>query len=154
VEKWRVYIPSGSDEGHGSTVEDPKWLIVVNTISLIFALAANIALLLNMTQRLRFSIAQPITIVGWYVASFLLIALVSVASTSVFRIQPMAEHALSQAYYYGIMAAALYSIISSLMMFTVFGAWRKHYPKEFRLTPSQRTLMLQTSKKLTHTNCV
>jgi potassium channel subfamily K len=144
VEKWRVYIPPGGDEGHGSTVEDPKWLVAVNSISLIFALIANMALLLNMTRRLSFAIAQPITIVGWFLASFMLIALVVVASTSVFRIQPLTEHALSQAFYYGIIAAGLYFIIALLMVLTVWGAYRGHYPKEFRLTTSQRTLMLQT----------
>ena len=25
VEKWRVYIPPGADEGHGIKVQDPKW---------------------------------------------------------------------------------------------------------------------------------
>lgn len=30
------------------------------------------------------------------------------------------------------------------MVFTVIGAWRGHYPKEFKLNTSQRTLMLQT----------
>ena len=25
VEKWRVYIPPGSDEGHAQNVEDPQW---------------------------------------------------------------------------------------------------------------------------------
>jgi potassium channel subfamily K len=144
VEKWRVYIPPGSDEGHGTKIADPKWLIAVNTISLIFALAANMSLLLNMSQRLSFAVAQPVTVIGFYLASFLLMALVAVASTSVFRFQPMAEHALSQAYYYGIMAAGIYFIIASLMAFTAFGAWRGHYAKDFRLTTSQRTLMLQT----------
>lgn len=144
VEKWRVYIPLGGDEGHGSKVEDPKWLVVINSISLVFALVANMALLLNMTRRLSFAIAQPITIIGWFLASFMLIALVAVASTSFFRIQPATEHALSQAFYYGIMAAGLYFSIASLMVLTVWGAYRGHYPKEFRLTASQRTLMLQT----------
>ncbi|KAF1945119.1 potassium channel-like protein [Clathrospora elynae] len=144
VEKWRVYIPSGSDEAHGTKISDPKWLIAVNSISLVFALAANISLLLNMSRRLTFAIAQPITIIGFYLASFLLIALVAVASTSVFRIQPIQEHALSQAYYYGLMAAGIYFIIASLMGFTAVGAYKGHYAKEFRLTPSQRTLMLQT----------
>lgn len=122
----------------------PSRLIAVNSVSLVFAIIANMALLLNMARRLSFAIAQPITIVGWYIASILLIVLVSLASTSIFRIQPAEEHALSQAYYYGIIAAALYFIISSLMVVTVAGAYRGHYPKEFRLTPSQRTLMLQT----------
>ncbi|KAF2022036.1 voltage-gated potassium channel [Aaosphaeria arxii CBS 175.79] len=144
VEKWRVYIPAGADEAHGLKVEDPKWLIAVNSVSLVFALVANLALLLNMARRVSFAIAQPITIIGWYLASFLLIVLVSVASSGSFRIQPRKEHALSQAYYYGIIAASLYFIISTLMIITVYGAYKGHYPKEFRLTPSQRTLMLQT----------
>jgi potassium channel subfamily K, other eukaryote len=150
VEKWRVYIPPGSDEGHGQKIQDPSWLIAINSVSLVFALAANAALLLNMARRLTFAIAQPITIVGWYLASILLIVLVGLASSSIFRIEPMAEHALSQAYYYGIIAAALYFIISSLMVVTVVGAYRGHYPKEFRLTPSQRTLMLQTISFITY----
>jgi potassium channel subfamily K len=144
VETWRVYIPPGKDEGHGDRIEDPKWLIAVNSISLVFALVANMALLLNMARRVSFTIAQPITIVGWYVAGLLLMALVVVASTSVLRIEPMQEHALSQAYYYGIIAAALYFIIASLLVFTVVGAMKGHYPKDFQLTPAQRTLMLQT----------
>jgi potassium channel subfamily K len=144
VETWRVHIPPGLDEGHGERVEDPKWLIAVNSISLVLALAANMSLLLNMARRLNFAIAQPITILGWYLASALLIVLVVVASTSVFRIQPMQEHALSQAFYYGIIAAGLYFIIASLMVFTAFGAWKGHYSKDFQLTSSQRTLMLQT----------
>ncbi|CAN9256303.1 unnamed protein product [Alternaria alternata] len=144
VEKWRVYIPPGSDEGHGSKITDPKWLIAVNSVSLVFALSANISLLLNMSRRLTFEIAQPITIIGFYLAGFLLMALVAVASSSVFRIQPMEEHALSQAFYYAIIAAGIYFIIASLMAFTAFGAYKGHYAREFRLTASQRTLMLQT----------
>ncbi|KAL6712507.1 hypothetical protein ACN47E_000384 [Coniothyrium glycines] len=144
VEKWRVHIPPGSDEAHGTKIADPKWLIAVNSISLVLALTANTTLLLNMSRRLSFAIAQPITVIGFYLASLLLVALVAVASTPVFKIQPHEQHALGQAYYYGIMAAGIYFIIASCMAFTAFGAWRGHYAKEFRLTPSQRTLMLQT----------
>ena len=42
------------------------------------------------------------------------------------------------------MSAGLYIIIASLMVFTVYGAYSGHYSKEFKLTMSQRTLMLQT----------
>jgi potassium channel subfamily K len=97
-----------------------------------------------MAHRLSFAIAQSITIVGWFLSSFLLVALVSVASSSVFRIEPAEQHALSQAFYYAIIAAVMYSIVASLMVITVVGAYRGHYEKEFRLTVSQRTLMLQT----------
>jgi potassium channel subfamily K len=113
-------------------------------VSLAFALIANISLLLNMSRRLTFAIAQPITILGFYLAGFLLMALVGVASSSVFRILPAEEHALGQAYYYAMIASGVYFIVASLMSFTAWGAWKGHYAREFRLTPSQRTLMLQT----------
>lgn len=144
VEKWRVRILPGSDEAHGEAIVDPKWLIIVNSISLVFALVANMSLLLNMARRLSFAVAQPITILGWYLASAMLIALVIVASSDQFRLEPREIHALSQAYYYAIIAAALYFIIASLLVFTAYGAWKGHYSKNFQLSPSQRTLMLQT----------
>lgn len=142
--KWRVYIPPGKDESHGVTIEDPQWLIAVNSVSLVFALAANLFLLLNMARRVSFAVAQPITVVGFFMASFMLMALVGVASSSAFRIEPRHEHALSQAYYYGLIASGLYFIIATLMSLTIYGAYKGRYPKEFRLSPSQRTLMLQT----------
>lgn len=117
-------------------------LLAINGLSLGFALISNFSLLLNMAQRITFSIAQPITIIGWYLSSFLLIADIS----SIIRIVkvPGERRALTQAYYYAIFAATLYFIIASLMVFTVYGAWKGHYSKEFKLTMSQRTLMLQT----------
>lgn len=95
-----------------------------------------------MARRLPFPIAQPITIIGWYLSSFLLIgdlaAIIHIAKV------PGERRALTQAFYYAIFAAALYFIIASLLVFTVYGAWKGHYSKEFKLSMSQRTLMLQT----------
>jgi potassium channel subfamily K len=50
----------------------------------------------------------------------------------------------SQAYFYGAFAAGIYFIISSLMLVTGYCAWKGHYSREYKLTTSQRTLMLQT----------
>lgn len=143
VQTWREHIPSGATEGHGIYVPDPAWLYAVNAISLACALVANFALSLNMARRLRFSIAQPISIAGFFVASFMLIVLVATASTAL-RLSPSEEYALTQAFYYAIMAAALYFIIALLLLFTVWGAYSGHYEKTFSLTMAQRTLMLQT----------
>jgi len=96
-----------------------------------------------MARRLSFSIAQPITIIGWYLASILLIALVAVAAARL-RLPSPPDHALTQAYYYAIIAAALYFIVSTLMVVTVYGALKGHYSRGFKLTMSQRSLMLQT----------
>lgn len=63
---WRVWIPPGGVEEHGVYIEDPKWLVAINAVQLVIALVSNLFLLLNMAKRVRFSIAQPITIIGWY----------------------------------------------------------------------------------------
>lgn len=130
--KWRLTITSAW----------PR-LIAVNAISLTVALIANLALLMNMGRRLPYSIAQPITIIGWYMASLLLIALVIAAPARIHNGTPEND-ALTQAFYYAVMAAVLYFIVASMMVFSVLGAHRGHYSKEFKLTTSQRTLMLQT----------
>ncbi|EEP83022.1 predicted protein [Uncinocarpus reesii 1704] len=93
-----------------------------------------------MAKRVPFSIAQPITVGGWYISSVLLICL-----TAVFpRRTDMHNRQVTQAYYYAIMAAALYFFISSLMLVTIYGAQTRRYSREFNLTTSQRSLMLQS----------
>ena len=47
---------------------DPIWLTVVNSLQLALAIVSNIFLSLNMARRISFSVAQPVTIVGWKVA--------------------------------------------------------------------------------------
>ncbi|KAL8703979.1 MAG: hypothetical protein Q9201_002849 [Fulgogasparrea decipioides] len=95
-----------------------------------------------MARRLSFNIAQPVTIVGWFISSILLMALVITASVGLKL--PGQDRALTQAFYYAIIAAGLYFVIATLMCVTVYGAYRGHYPQAFKLTMSQRTLMLQT----------
>ncbi len=118
-------------------------LLAINAISLVLALISNLCLLLNMARRLSFSIAQPITILGWYIASVLLIAIICATSDGL-KLAPDQVRGLTQAYYYAIIAAVLYFVIATLMVFTVYGAFKGNYSKEFKLTMSQRTLMLQT----------
>ncbi|KAK5000171.1 hypothetical protein LTR66_000944 [Elasticomyces elasticus] len=145
VEYWRVYIPPEGTEEHGVPLKDPAWLIAINAISFVLAIVANMALLLNMARKLRFSIAQPITILGFFFSAVLLIVDLSVASSKLLpELGPHDHYALTSAFYYGVMSVAIYIIISALMCLTVWGAHRGHYEKEFRLTTSQRTLMLQT----------
>ncbi|KAL9079042.1 MAG: hypothetical protein Q9157_002057 [Trypethelium eluteriae] len=97
-----------------------------------------------MAQRVRFEIAQPITIVGFFLSGLLLIALLIASSTDAFRLQPPSQHALTQAFYYAIMAAINYMGVTFVMCITVYGARAGKYRTGFRLTPPQRTLMLQT----------
>ncbi|RKK18463.1 hypothetical protein BFJ66_g8276 [Fusarium oxysporum f. sp. cepae] len=146
VRPWRQhYIPSEPLK-EAAFVADPIWLTVINAIQLGMAIISNIFLLLNMTRRVRFTIAQPLTIIGWYISAILLIALLATASGPLYEGfgHPREELIWSQAFYYGIWAAILYFVDASLMVITFYGASVGHYPNDFNLTPSQRTLMLQT----------
>ncbi|CAK7200025.1 hypothetical protein SEUCBS139899_002713 [Sporothrix eucalyptigena] len=138
VRPWRQEILDGE------TI-DTAMLTCVNAVQLAIALVANMFLLLNMARRVRFAVAQPITMVGWYFSSFTLIALTSTACGPLqANISPEKNMIWSQAFYYAIYSAVLYMVVASLMVVTFFGAWSGHYPKDFQLTNSQRTLMLQT----------
>lgn len=118
-------------------------LIGINAAQLVIALISNLSLLLNMARRIRVSIAQPITIIGWYLSSIALIGLTACAAGPL-KLSPPKSYAFTQAYYYAIFAAGLYFLVATLMLINVWGAHAGHYEKEFQLTMSQRTLMLQT----------
>ncbi|OAA65218.1 potassium channel [Niveomyces insectorum RCEF 264] len=86
-------------------------------------------------------IADPV----WYFSAITLVVLTSTASGPLQDgISPEKHLVWSQAFYYAIYSAVLYTIVASLMVFTFVGAWTGHYAKDFQLTNSQRTLMLQT----------
>lgn len=96
-----------------------------------------------MARRIKFSVAQPIIIVGWYISSALLIAILIPFGVLMYR--PENDGRIyTQAYFYGAFAAGLYFILASLLMVTAYGAYKGHYSRQFSLTNSQRTLMLQT----------
>lgn len=78
-----------------------------------------------------------------YISSICLVALNATAAGPLVQ-QPQDLYIWSQAFYYGIYAACLYFVCSSLMVVTFWGAMKGHYSKDFQLTNSQRTLMLQT----------
>ncbi|KAI9819614.1 MAG: Potassium channel [Pycnora praestabilis] len=142
AQDWRIVVDPSSSETEGMDISDPRWLIAINAVSLVIAIIANLALLSHMGERISFAIAQPITIIGWYIAAFLLIGLVAAAPAHL----PLAgePRTFSQAYYYAILAAIVYIIIASMMVFTMWGSFIGRYSRDFKLTTSQRTLMIQT----------
>ncbi|OAQ65604.1 potassium channel [Purpureocillium lilacinum] len=105
-----------------------------------------------MSRRVRFTIAQPITIAGWYISAICLVTLLAVSSGPALKEaeQPQSEFIWAQAFYYAIWATILYFLVASLLVVTYWGAHSGHYSKEFNLTTSQRTLMLQTIIFLAH----
>jgi len=140
---WRIIVNAESNESEGQHITDPQWLVAVNGVSLAIAIIANLALLAHMTGRLRFNIATPITIGGWYISGFLDIALVAAAPVHI----PLPANALatySQAYYYAIFSGTIYVLLSMMLSLTACGVYIFHYSSEFKLSLAQRSLMLQT----------
>jgi len=99
-------------------------LIAINAISLFFGAIANLSILLVSDDR-----AAPlhkyifrlvlITIIGGFLASFLLIALIIVTATSL-RLPSPPGYAYTQAYCYAIMSAVLYFVTSSFVIYTAY----------------------------------
>ncbi|KAK5626275.1 hypothetical protein RRF57_001990 [Xylaria bambusicola] len=143
VKPWRQQILPRGDITNAIFIHDPPWLLAANAVQLVIAITSNLFLLLNMTKRIRFSVAQPVTFAGWYLSSIMLIVLCTTAS-GLLLLQHENEYVWSQAFYYGIFAAVIYFIVASLMVVTFWGARAGHFSRDFELTMSQRTLMLQT----------
>ncbi|KAH7109404.1 hypothetical protein B0J13DRAFT_314906 [Dactylonectria estremocensis] len=145
AEPWRQHLVPGGDIQDATSVPDPMWLTIVEAIQLLIGITSNIFLLLNMARRVRFRLAQFITIIGWYISA---LCRTSLSATVARPLKdsgfPQNELIWSQAFYYGMWAAILYFVDASLMAATFWGASTGRYRKDFILTLSQRTLMLQT----------
>ncbi|KAF2034250.1 potassium channel-like protein [Setomelanomma holmii] len=121
----------------GVPYADPKWCYWLNVASLICGFLGNLFLLLNFTQRIRYIVALPVTIILWYLSSGFLIGI-----TACMNIYTPPNH--TQGFWYAIAAAAFYTICSMLLMINMLGHFLGHYPESFDLSDSQRTLILQT----------
>ncbi|KAJ3850926.1 hypothetical protein EV368DRAFT_44245 [Lentinula lateritia] len=146
VQTWRVKISGGESETQGQRISDPHWLIGLNAASLILALLANVLLLFNFAHRVQYIIAQPLTISLWYLSSLLLIIPLAL-TPSITPPSGVSQHALSQSYYYALLSAILYGILSTLLLLHLIFSLKPFsaYPASFAtLTIPQRTLMLQT----------
>ncbi|KAF5014797.1 hypothetical protein F66182_14095, partial [Fusarium sp. NRRL 66182] len=144
AQKWREVVSDGQPPFAGQPVGDPTWEITINAVSLAAALFANFCLLLTMAQKMSFNMALPIVIVGWYVASILLvIILIIVGRDTDSAVNASQGMQMTEAYYYACIAAGLYFTIATLLIVTVYGAIKGHYSRQFHLSQSQRTLMIQ-----------
>lgn len=140
---WRIIVNLESKEASGHSIPDPRWLVAVNIVSLIIAIIANLSLLGQMTNRLRYNISGPITIVGFFVSGFVDVGLVAAAQVHL----PLGDNpnaTYSQAFYYAAFSGVIYVLLSVLLTWTAYGIWFGHYSDQFKLSMSQRSLMLQT----------
>ena len=127
-------------------------VVAINSISLAIGVLANLALLLGMAHRLSFTISQPITIVGWYISSILLLVIVCLAPS---HLDISSEYAFGQPFIYACLASFIYFFFASLLVVTTLFAKRGHYSPDFSdtLTLPQRTLMAQSTGFIVYLMC-
>ncbi|EKG14168.1 hypothetical protein MPH_08662 [Macrophomina phaseolina MS6] len=145
VTYWRMELVVDGEvvpELDGVPFKDPRWAFWINAASLICGFVGNFFLLMNFTQKVRYIVSLPTTIIMWYVATGLLTA--DLACMEIYVPPERPNQTYTQGYWYGVMAAVLYCVCSMILMINMVGYWRGHYLQKFTLTDSQRTLILQT----------
>ena len=145
---WRLKVDPDSTQANGVKIPDPPWLIAVNVVSLAIAIVANIALLGQMTNRIRYNISAPVNIAGWYISGIVDIALVAAAAQNL----PLPEEdgaTYSQAFYYAALSGAIYLILGMMLTMTAYKIYVGGYSDQYKLSDPQRSLMLQTILFLT-----
>ena len=126
----------------GHAFKDPRWCLNSNVASLVAGFVGNFFLLCNFTNRIRYIIALPVTILLWYIAGGILVALTISMHQYAPPIGP--QQIFTQGFWYAVLAACMYMLCAMLLMVNMLGYFLGHYPQHFTLTDSQRTLILQT----------
>ena len=120
---------------------------MLNSCSLFLAILANLTLLFNFARRIRYNVAQPLTISLWYLSCVFLVIPICLTRLSSLSPSTHPTFTYSESFYYAIISATIYFKISTLLLFNFIGTthfFRAYRPTFAELTFSQRTLMLQT----------
>ncbi|KIW08651.1 uncharacterized protein PV09_00606 [Verruconis gallopava] len=146
VTYWREDLSDGNGgvlpELQGTPFRDPRWCYWLNVVSLICGFIGNIFLLFNFTGRVRYIVALPASIVFFYLATGILTAITLCMHIYFAPVAPYETY--TQGFWYAVIATIFYFLISMLLMINMLGYFLGHYPQQFDLTDSQRTLILQT----------
>ncbi|KZF23493.1 voltage-gated potassium channel [Xylona heveae TC161] len=138
VTKWRNHVPIDG----GPEIPDPHWCIALNGCSLACGFTGNLFLLFNFTRKIRYIVALPMSIIFWYFATGILIAIEACMNKYIPPAGP--DQVYSQGFWHAVLAAIFYMISSMILMINMLGYFLGHYPQHFTLTDHQRTLILQT----------
>ncbi|KAF2207530.1 hypothetical protein CERZMDRAFT_6163, partial [Cercospora zeae-maydis SCOH1-5] len=144
VTYWRMCLVRGVSkrDAHECFWDDPRWCYNLNIVSLVFGFIGNFFLLCNFTNRIRYVVALPGTIVCWFLATSVLIGIT--ISMELYTPPTRPQQTYTQGFWYAILAAVSYLVCAAGLMVNMLGFWRGHYPHCFTLSDSQRTLILQT----------
>lgn len=133
IDSWRI------NELTGEKVKDVPWLLKLNGISVMFALISNISLLMNTREKMRYTISQVISILGWFIAATILLVLVIVGHFIYFHDNN--DFRPSQGYWFALMSMILYYFCFLVLVMNESGFLLKKYPPVFNIDDTQKNLM-------------
>ena len=140
---WKVVFSSLPTASTGSTTSNPRWLTAAHLTTMPIATFANVILLVHMAGKMRFKVAIPTVIIGWWISGSINIGLV--AATPNYAAFPSYPTTIfSQAYYYAIYAGALYFALSGVLVVTTYGLWVGPRQPQIELSRSQGQLIVYT----------
>ncbi|KAF2122243.1 hypothetical protein BDV96DRAFT_482627 [Lophiotrema nucula] len=148
VTYWRLDLRDPADPASivpqlkARSIPDPRWCYWINVSSLILGFVGNFFLLLNFTNRIRYIISLPTTILLWFTACGILIG--DLAAMHTYSRPTAGVEIYSGGFWYAIGAASFYFFLASILLINFVGYVRGHYPQYFDLTEDQRTLIIQT----------
>lgn len=141
VESWREKrIYENGVQVDAAYVKDPAGIFAFNVISLVLGFASNIALLLHFNERLSYLKAQCLCIVGWTMASFMLLIDVIVCAARYFE----SDHEKSIGFWYAAITSGLYFGCTIILTTHFVGYACGKYPARFNLIKNERSLMVFT----------
>ncbi|CCH60096.1 hypothetical protein TBLA_0C02910 [Henningerozyma blattae CBS 6284] len=141
VEKWkdtRVVKSDGTITHH--YYNDPPVFFVFNILSLAFGVLSNFVLLLHFTKKVRYVKSQILNIVGWTIASGILLVDVIVFA----RTEIKDHHEKSIGFWCAAYTSALYFGCTCTLTIHFIGYKLKKYPPQFNLIPNERVVMVFT----------
>ncbi|KAK6354779.1 Potassium channel [Orbilia brochopaga] len=146
VSPWRANLPTKGenayDERFGTPFLDPSWVIGINAGSLFFGVIGNFFLMCNYSRRLRYVIAMPFTILGWFLSSGMLASIM--IATHVYH-KPISPYQVyTQAFWFGVISCGLYFFAASLLVVNIAGYFRRKYPDHIDASKAELSLMMHT----------
>lgn len=141
IEKWRIKKVFENDATMKVVpVSDPTGIFVFNVISLVLGFVSNMVLLLHFGEKLSYLKAQWISMVGWTIASIMLLIDVIVCGSKYLD----EGYEKSIGFWYAAITSGLYFGCTVTLSTHFIGYTLGKYPARFNLIKNERSLMVFT----------
>lgn len=136
--------PAGNIELSQLSTSDFR-AIAITAMCLTCGLASNLLLFVNLSSQFSFFALHLSATMGGIISFVAFTISISVFARERKYISPPDQFEFTQAFYYAIMAAVLYFMVSVFLGINFLATRRDFFPKTFRLNETERKLLLQDS---------